>query len=70
MEVDEIYRKIINRSIPSEDKWDQLCEIINFHHQLTDSKATHFGAISSTTSLNTVSATQQFLDSYICVLFL
>jgi len=27
-EVDEVYRKLINLSIPSEDRWDHLCEII------------------------------------------
>jgi len=27
-EVDEVCRKLVNISIPTEDKWDHLCEII------------------------------------------
>lgn len=27
-EVDEVYRKLVNISIPSEEKWDYLCEVI------------------------------------------
>jgi len=27
-EVDEVYKKMVNISIPSEDRWDHLCEVI------------------------------------------
>ena len=28
IEVDEVYRKLINISIPSDERWDQLCGAI------------------------------------------
>lgn len=28
-EVDEVYRKLVNLAIPSEDRWDHLCEFID-----------------------------------------
>jgi len=27
-EVDEVYKKLVNLAIPSEDQWDHLCEVI------------------------------------------
>lgn len=28
MEVDEVYRKLLNLSIPGDERWDQLCDTI------------------------------------------
>jgi len=54
-EVDEVYRKLVNLSIQSQDRWDIFLYQVktggityvklssNFHHRLTTSRATLFG---------------------------